>query len=438
MTRVFGHTFPQGEAYTIPEIPLWVTRLGAVARRIGWEPLFVDFSRFTGPRAQVSVASIVDGVMNGDPRVVCLSPFTANYELAMEVTDRIKTIAPETVVIVGGAHASELPDDALRDGFDLVSVGRGEGPLAHVLGCLGENKVEIPGSPGLRTAMGRQEEDLRQFEHWWSVDSDYSVIPAEYPMHYARIYANLGCPYKCSFCADTLWIGMKPYQRELGQFRRELSEIKDRFSPSVLFIGDEVFTMDDRYCREVVAILGEAGIPWFCQTRANLLARRGDPELLSLMAAAGCLLINIGAESTDAAVLANLRKNVTFEQLVSACERAKEASLSVLTYWMVGGPGESQATARATLGALLDLFDRGLTDLADYFICTPYPGTSIFRDPETFGVTIEPKPWHLWREDIPSVMSTQYLTPEEIYSLWLEGLRGLASAMTACSTPRAS
>ena len=47
MGRLFGLEFPQGEAYTIPELPLWVTRLSAVARRAGW--LFLVTWRHGGP-----------------------------------------------------------------------------------------------------------------------------------------------------------------------------------------------------------------------------------------------------------------------------------------------------------------------------------------------------------------------------------------------------
>ncbi len=433
MGRIFDRDFPQGEAYTIPELPLWVTRLSAVARRLDWTPRLVDFASYTGPERNIDVDGLARQVRATAPALVAMSPYTANYQLAVALARRIKRLAPRTTVVVGGPHVSELPQESLRDGFDYVVVGRGEAPLAHLLSELSAGRRPGNGYPGLLApGPGERTAERRElFQDYWTMEADYDVLPRGYPLHYARIYATLGCPYRCSFCADTLWIGMKPYLQDTERLRRELTRMKERFDPAVLFVGDEVFTLNHDHCSAVIDLLGEVGIPWFCQTRANLLVRDSDRKLLAKMPDAGCRLINIGAESTDSEVIQNLQKRITADQLHAACERAKEHGLAVLTYWMVGAPGESRRSADATLDDMVGLLDAGLTDLVDYFICTPYPGTSIYRDPDKYRVTIEPKPWRLWREDIPSVMSTVELPAAEIYDLWLAGLRRITSVMRA-------
>lgn len=439
MGRIFDLDFPQGEAYTIPELPLWITRLSAVCKQLDWAPELHDFAIHTGPEANVPVDSLAEKVSASNPTVVALSPYTANYLLSVKLAHKIKRLSPGTTVVVGGPHVSELPHEALSDGFDYVTVGRGEAPLAHLLTELAAGRTPGNGFPGLLSPAGgeKKAEQRALFQDFWAMDADYDVLPPGYPLHYARIYATLGCPYRCSFCADTLWIGMKPYVQDIDRLRRELYRMKERFDPGVLFVGDEVFTLNHDHCSAVIDLLGEVGIPWFCQTRANLLVREPDRKLLAKMPDAGCRLINIGAESTDPEVIQNLQKRITDDQLRGACERAKEYGLSVLTYWMVGAPGETRRSADATLRDMIGLLDAGLTDLVDYFICTPYPGTSIYRDPEKYDVTIERKPWRLWREDIPSVMNTATLTAEEIYDLWLSGLRRITQVMRAESMPSA-
>ena len=433
MGRIFKHDFPQGEAYTIPELPLWITRLSAVVRRLGWLPRLVNFAPYTGPERNIRLAALAAEVRAAQPSVVALSPYTANYQLAVALARHIKQAAPTITVIAGGPHVSELPDEALRDGFDYVITGRGEAPLSHLLSELAAGRRADNGFPGLHTnSQGKSVAEHRGlFGEFWSMDADYEIIPASYPLHYARIYATLGCPYRCSFCADTLWIGMRPYIQDIERLRRELTRIKTRFDPAVLFVGDEVFTLNYEHCAGVIDRLGEIGIPWFCQTRANLLVRDNDLKLLAKMPAAGCRLINIGAESTDSAVIHNLQKRITANQLRTACANAKEQGLAVLTYWMVGAPGETRDSAGRTLEDIVELFDADLTDLVDYFICTPYPGTSIYKDPDKYGVSIEARPWRMWREDIPSVMSTEALTSAEIYDLWLSGLRRITQVMRA-------
>jgi len=433
MGRIFDRDFPQGEAYTIPELPLWITRLSAVARKVGWQPRFVDFAPHTGPERFVDLDLLTRQICAAEPSVVALSPYTANYQVAVALAHRIKEARPGVVIVVGGQHASELADECLADGFDYVAVGRGEAPLAHLLSELSAGYRPTGGFPGLHAGgRGAQVAEQRElFQEFWTLEADFDVLPVGYPLHYGRIYATLGCPYRCSFCADTLWIGMKPYLQDIDRLRLELARMKERFDPPVLFVGDEVFTLNHDHCSAVIDVLGESGIPWFCQTRANLLVRDADQDLLAKMPGAGCRLINIGAESTDSAVIQHLQKRITADQLRTACARAKEQGLSVLTYWMVGAPGETRESADATMADIVDLFHSGLTDLVDYFICTPYPGTSIYRDPGKYGVTIERKPWRMWREDIPSVMSTTALTATEIYDLWLSGLRQITQVMRA-------
>ncbi len=434
MARAFDHEFPSAqEAYTIPELPLWVTRLAAIAVHAGWSPRFVDFARFTGPRSMIPVSAMAGEIASLDAPVICLSPFTANYEVAVELTCAIKRLQPDTLVVVGGAHASELAETCAVAGFDYVVRGRGEAPLLHLLTHAAAGRPPDDGFPGLVSRFVHSSkavpEDRSLFEALWQLPAEYDVIPASYPMHFARAYATLGCPYRCSFCADTLWIAMRPYQRDLVRLRDELFALKHRFNPAVLFVGDEVFTMNQAYCAQVIELLGEVGIPWFCQTRANLLIRSRDKHLIASMAKAGCKLVNIGAESTDAQVLHGLEKKVTTQMLQSACETVKENDLAVLTYWMVGGPGETERSAVGTLADIGRFFSAGLTDIADYFICTPYPGTALFRNPQQYGVSIAEKPWRFWREDIPSVMSTESLSAHAIYELWLNGLADIAQWM---------
>jgi anaerobic magnesium-protoporphyrin IX monomethyl ester cyclase len=433
MGRIFDRTFPQGDAYTIPELPLWITRLAPVARRAGWTPAFVDLAPFTGPDQTISIPRLADVVAAAQPAMYALSPYTANYHVAVALVAAVKERLPDAISIVGGAHASELARACIEDGFDYAVAGRGEPVLDYVLRESDWSESNGPRFPGLWTQQTRQtapaSEDRQLFRSYVENEADYSVIPSSYGLHYGRFYATLGCPYHCSFCADTMWIAMRPYQRDLTRVRSELFALKERFGPATILVGDEVFTMNAAYCSEVISILGEVGVPWFCQTRANLLLRDGDKDLLRAMARAGCRMISIGAESTDEAVIDALGKRVTHDQVEAACARAKDSGLRVLTYWMVGGPNETHSSAAATLDAIIDLVRRGYTDLADYFICTPYPGTLIYRNPEKFNVRIARRPWKEWREDSRSVMSTATLRSDDIYSLWLHGLRRIAGAV---------
>jgi radical SAM superfamily enzyme YgiQ (UPF0313 family) len=257
---------------------------------------------------------------------------------------------------------------------------------------------------------------------------NYDMIGTDYMVHFARIYTSLGCPYGCSFCADTLWIKMRPFYKDVGVVVDEIRMLRDKYGTEIFLFGDEVFTLNVKFAEAVCDAIKSEGIRWFCQTRANLLT--GDrARILRKMADAGCCMVQIGAESADEAVLAQLEKRVTFETVQNACRSAKDAGLNVLTYWMVGGPGESVATARKTMSSIVSLFDDGLTDLADYYICVPYPGTDLYADPVKYDIEIVDRGTDGWREDQPSVMRTRELDEYQIFELWKEGLRTISPQM---------
>jgi radical SAM superfamily enzyme YgiQ (UPF0313 family) len=152
------------------------------------------------------------------------------------------------------------------------------------------------------------------------------------------------------------------------------------------------------------------------------------------MANSNCKEISFGAENATQKILDINRKGTNVTQIAKACKIVKDTGINVLTYWLCGLPGETKQTYNKTINYIKNLFNKNLTDLAEYFICVPYPGTPIFNNPEQFKVKIQKEKdgsynWDKFREDSPSVMSTQHLTNKEIYDLWKKGLYEFAKAM---------
>jgi radical SAM superfamily enzyme YgiQ (UPF0313 family) len=156
--------------------------------------------------------------------------------------------------------------------------------------------------------------------------------------------------------------------------------------------------------------------------------------MASVLAENNCILLKIGAESGSDDILRLVRKGVTTEDIVQAASAAKSAGLNVFTYWMTGLPGETRKTVEQSMELQRALFESGICDLAEDVIFVPYPGTDVYHNPARYGVTIDNKPWHQWREDMPSVISTEALTSSEIYECWLHKIDNLAELIRAkCS-----
>jgi radical SAM superfamily enzyme YgiQ (UPF0313 family) len=109
---------------------------------------------------------------------------------------------------------------------------------------------------------------------------------------------------------------------------------------------------------------------WMCNSRVDYV----DPEMLQMMARAGCWLISWGIESADAGIRKRARKGTTDEKIVQALQWSKQAGIMNWGYFIIGLPGETEATIRQSV----DLAKKLPLDLALFHIAAPYPGTPFF------------------------------------------------------------
>jgi radical SAM superfamily enzyme YgiQ (UPF0313 family) len=142
--------------------------------------------------------------------------------------------------------------------------------------------------------------------------------------------------------------------------------------------NDDCFTAHPRLA-DLLADLAKLDIVF------RIFARLEDltPETCRALRAAGCVHVAVGLESLNPENLRALGKaqQIGHERNVQA---AKDAGLVVRAYFMVGLPGDSDASIERDFAAAAAL---GLDEFTVYPLI-PYPGTRIAREPERFGYTI--------------------------------------------------
>ncbi|HEX30985.1 TPA: hypothetical protein ENG04_12970, partial [Candidatus Poribacteria bacterium] len=109
--------------------PLGLGYLGAVLERAGHEVLILDGG---APYAEFTTESMADEIAAWRPDLVGLtltiSFATHTYRLISQIRRRI-----EVPIIVGGAHATILPEEPLRFGADMVLRGEGEIGILEIM-----------------------------------------------------------------------------------------------------------------------------------------------------------------------------------------------------------------------------------------------------------------------------------------------------------------
>ncbi len=356
------------------------------------EPLGVlyiaDALQKAGHRAEVwdmtfsQTAPELSGVP-GDFDMVGISSSSALYGKALEILRAIKALKPEMPVIIGGPHATALPEDAVSDGFDVAVIGEAEvsapalanalekgGDLSRVPGIAYSHGVNVRTNPPTSFIA-----DLDSLPHpdrsRLNYDSYFS-----HGMGQAGVVAMRGCPYRCSYCKpmQEKLFGNKIRRRSPGDVATEVDAIARNICDRVLFRDDAFTTHSPDWFRELGRNISEMKTPlwgWVCQGRVDQIT----PELLDAMQEAGLKMIAFGVESGSQKILNYYKKGITVEQTERAFELCRERNIGTHAFVMIGAPEETIEDVEATMS----LLERIRPNSVSPSVTTPAPGTELYE-----------------------------------------------------------
>ena len=129
--------------------------------------------------------------------------------------------------------------------------------------------------------------------------------------------------------------------------------------------------------------LDQIKIPWGCELRVDNITG----EEARLLKEAGCKLIATGIESASLKVLKNNLKYQDPKRVISGINHLKAVNIPVQAYFVLGLPGETELTFNETLDFIKKLpLDNN--DTINYFVATPYPGSRLWDERESFNINI--------------------------------------------------
>lgn len=203
-------------------------------------------------------------------------------------------------------------------------------------------------------------------------------MPFGRPERFASMLTSFGCPYRCSYCNTA---GMRYRLRALDGVRDELDALA-RMGVRKAYVRDPTFALNKAYTHALLDELIARGTPltWNCFTRADLV----DAELLAKMKRAGCYLVMYGVETASDELQAASHKGITAEQIRHGVRLTREAGIRTLGTFVLGLPGETDATASATIRFAREL----ALDYASFNVATPRVGSSL-RDELALGSVLD-------------------------------------------------
>jgi len=345
---------------------------------------------------QRTVESVLKEEVNYDPDIVGLTIHaTAAHGTATEIAKRAKEAKQDTLLVAGGHHATFVPCELLRNGFDVVALGEGDQTIVDIATALrdGGRFDKIPGILFNRKENGKPSIvqtapralipslDALPFPALQLVKKESYTVKAFGKGNVACLETSRGCPYACDFCSVTPTWGHKWRNKSNKRILMEL-ELAKRLGYDWIFFTDDIFVVYPNVAQRMAlfdAMIehGYSSFKWLVQMRADVTAK--NPDLIRRGAEAGMRFAFLGVESGSQETLKKMHKGLLTPQSTRAVRVLSDNGIIVLVGMMLGAPYESFRDMLATLRFSQRLADAG-ADGVQFTTYTPLPGTRIFDD----------------------------------------------------------
>ena len=185
------------------------------------------------------------------------------------------------------------------------------------------------------------------------------------------IVTSRGCPAGCTYCIKHVSYQYTARLRSPELIMEELWQLKKLGINNIHMYAD-LFTVNREQVVGLCKLMIEEkiGIKWTCNSRVDYV----DEEMLALMGKAGNWLISWGIESGNEQILRHAHKGAYPDKAERALVWARKAGIKNWGYFIIGLPGETEATIRQTI----DFSKRLPLDIALFHVAAPYPGTPFF------------------------------------------------------------
>jgi radical SAM superfamily enzyme YgiQ (UPF0313 family) len=297
------------------------------------------------------------------------------YQIAAEFKKR------GVPVVVGGVHASMLPEEALQH-VDAVVVGEAEEVWPGLIEDLKKGQLK------------------RIYQGNGFIDPSKLPVPRRELLN-EKFYFPLkllettrGCPHHCDFCGVSRFFGFRYRSRPIREIDRELKtlfpersvmnpllkKILSLFSKDLsyflkrrlLYIIDSNIAGDKRFCLDLVSLLKNYDLLWWGHAPVSVAF---DQKLLEGFSESGCIALNIGFESFSIKNLQTMGKG--FNQpsgYAEAVRRIRDQGIGIMGTFIVGLDDDDPGVFQR----IIDFCIEERLDWALTFIMAPYPGTESY------------------------------------------------------------
>ncbi len=352
------------------------------------EPLHLEMIAATVPEHEVRILDmrldhdLESALGDFQPDMVAITTLTPEVYTTQGVLQRVKSFSREIFTVVGGHHATLLPQDFFLPQVDAVAIGEGEVMFGALARAVADHR-------GLETVPSLVwQDDTGTFVHNSRSEDriDLGRLPLPrrdlteaYRSEYFFLFdqpdtsvaTSRGCPFRCNFCSVHEF-----YRGATNQMppRRVMSEIATVATDHITFVDDNFLVNHDR--EDVIADMIRAeGIRkrFSMECRTDSIARH--PELVAKWVDIGLYAVLLGLEGGSDTILKNVRKSSNIDTNNRAIQILQDEGVIIWGAFLVDPGWTADDFTR-----LRDYVHEKKITHTQFTILTPLPGTQLYRD----------------------------------------------------------
>ena len=360
---------------------------------------------------------ILDAAAAFDPHWFLIPCSILAHHWALDMARRVKARFPDRLVIFGGTHPTFYPEIVHEDFVDATIIGEAEGAALDICNAL-ESGGDIADIPNI--SLVRDGRLITNPKRPLVAPLDDIPMPDRgmyfrYPFirnfGWKKFMSGRGCYHSCAYCYNPTirksYKGLGVYVRRKTPARMvsEIQWMKQNSRLKIAHFSDDLFISQEEWVEEFSeryhAELG--GLPFTCNSTVDLVTERAVRALQR----AGCRAVAIGIETGDQEVRHMImKKNIDDDQIRHAAELIKRHGMLLVTFNMIGNPGESLESAFRTMELNAEIG----TDCARLTFGIPLPRTRYAKYAVDVGV-LDPED----AERLPSLTDIARGGPQPIF-----------------------
>jgi radical SAM superfamily enzyme YgiQ (UPF0313 family) len=297
-----------------------------------------------------------------DADLIAITAMTPQAPRAYKIAAQFK--AAGKTVVMGGFHASNLPDEALQH-LDSVVVGEGELIWPQLLADFQHGRLQRLYRSSDLIAMTAIPIARRQ------------LFAGKKYLFTNTLQTTRGCPFDCEFCSVTAFYGRHYRKRPIDAVLAELVELRRK--NSFAFFVDDNLVADRKYALELFAGMKGMGFKWLSHAPIDFA---DDREFIKAAGEAGCVALFVGFESLNQEALKAMGKVTnTAKSYLEDAQVFRDNGIGILGSFVMGNDGDTPEVFERTLA----FCEEARLEGAIFPILTPYPGTEVRRRLEAEG-----------------------------------------------------